>query len=347
MMKIREDLWQYLQRAEKPILLYGMGKGAESIHNRLRERGIGIDGIFASDGFVRGHSFLGHKVLSYGEARDLFGEMIVLLAFGSSLPPVLDNIKRIAKEQELYAPDLPVYGEGLFDLSYAAAHRQELSSVYERLSDELSRDTFEKIVAYRLTGKIDFLFSCESPVSEGYGLLELGKDEVYVDLGAYRGETVTEFLEYAGGCRRILAVEPDEKTFQKLSDALKEIPGAEALQAAAGEASGSVFFAMRGGRNSSAGGGEKGKWIRQEPLDRLAMDATYVKMDVEGAEGRVIAGGRELIAKKKPKLRISCYHRTEDLFSLPLQVLSLRPDYRVYLRHHPYLPWWDTEYYFV
>ena len=53
------------------------------------------------------------------------------------------------------------------------------------------------------------------------------------------------------------------------------------------------------------------------------------------------------ITRHRPKMLLSAYHRTEDLFALPLQVLELQPDYRLYLRHYPYLPAWDVNYYFV
>jgi len=343
---IEKDMWQHLKETNKPIFLYGMGKGAETIYAELTRRGIAVTGIFASDGFVRGHSFLGFPVVSYSQAKERYGDIIVLLSFGSSLPDVIANIKRIAAEQELYAPDVPVYGEGIFDLSYVREHKAELEQVYNALSDDLSRKTFKDVLLYRLTGKINYLFDCESSVAEGYELLQLGQHEVYVDLGAYRGETVTEFLEFAGA-KKIIAVEPDEKTFLKLQNNLMDIPQAEAMHLAIHHKTEEVFFAMRGGRNSSIGAGKKGKWIQGDCLDRIAPDATYIKMDVEGEEANAILGGKTLIAENRPKMRISCYHRTEDIFALPLQVLALRSDYKVYLRHHPYLPYWDTEFYFA
>ena len=67
---IREDLWEYLAHAQKPILLYGMGNGADKILDVCHARGIEIADTFASDGFVRGHSFHGKTVLSYSAAKE-------------------------------------------------------------------------------------------------------------------------------------------------------------------------------------------------------------------------------------------------------------------------------------
>ena len=54
-----KDIWTYLENTEKPIVVYGMGNGADKIIDRLTERNIKVADFFASDGFVRGHCFHG------------------------------------------------------------------------------------------------------------------------------------------------------------------------------------------------------------------------------------------------------------------------------------------------
>ena len=55
----------------------------------------------------------------------------------------------------------------------------------------------------------------------------------------------------------------------------------------------------------------------------------------------------ETIRAQKPVMEIAAYHKNEDLFAIPLQILAICPDYKVYLRHHPYIPAWETNYYFT
>ena len=64
-MTIRE-LWPYLQKTEKPIYLYGMGNGADTILDKLQSLGVQAAGVFASDAFVRHQNFRGYTVCSYG-----------------------------------------------------------------------------------------------------------------------------------------------------------------------------------------------------------------------------------------------------------------------------------------
>ena len=213
-------MWNSLKNNSKSIVLYGTGDGAEKIMRHLDMRGIPVSGIFASDGFVRTPRkiFHGFEVLSYAEAREKFGDMAVLVCFGSDRPEVIENVKRIASEQELYAPDVPVAGTDIFDREYYMQHRKDADEVYELLADEQSRRVFKDIIEYKLTGRLDPLFRCETPDSELWELLSPGTDESYLDLGAYTGDTVREFISVAGTYKEIFAFEPDKRNYRKLTE---------------------------------------------------------------------------------------------------------------------------------
>ena len=349
-MDLRENisLWERLKRTGKPVVLYGMGNGADKILDELTRRGIKAAGVFASDGFCRGQVFRGFPVVNYEQARARFGQMVVLIAFGTQLPEVMDRIGRIAREQELYVPDVPVYGGGVFDMRYYGEHERELQQVYDMLADDPSRAVFRDMIDYKLSGKPEYLYRCESSPGEAYEtILKLGDDECYVDAGAYTGDTVRDFLEAVDGYEKIFASEPDAKNFARLRNATEGIGGVTCLNVAAHEKEGELLFAQRGGRNSAASG--KGRAVPANSLDNLlaGQRVTYIKYDVEGEEEAALKGTERIIREQKPKLLVSAYHRNEDIFRIPLLVTALRPDYQVYLRHFPCIPAWDTNYYFV
>ena len=89
--------WEELKEAKLPIVLYGMGDGADRILAALAAHGLQAAGVFASDEFVRGQVFHSFPVLRYEEAKRRFGRMLVLLAFGTGLPAVLARIDQIAQ----------------------------------------------------------------------------------------------------------------------------------------------------------------------------------------------------------------------------------------------------------
>ena len=81
-------------------------------------------------------------------------------------------------------------------------------------------------------------------------------------------------------------------------------------------------------------------------IDTLLEDerVTYIKMDVEGAEMEALKGGKEQIKRNTPKLFIAAYHHDADIFLLPLFMWQLVPEYKVYLRKHPYVPAWELNF---
>ncbi|MBQ6823496.1 MAG: FkbM family methyltransferase [Clostridia bacterium] len=341
------ELWKRLQQSNKPIVLYGMGNGADRILDVMSSKGITASGVFASDGFVRHQMFRGFTVQSYGELKEQFGEMIVLVSFGTHRPEVIENIKRIMAEQEGYAPDVPVAGETLFDASFLDQHRAELARVYELLADERSKQVFERVIESKLTGLLPPLFASESWPREAWDLLELGQEESYLDLGAYNGDTVERFWEYSKGkYRQVIAVEPDVKNYKKLLKNTEHLPHIQCVNACVDEAVGEKHYLMDGGRKSHAldsGGIE----IPAVTVDLLAENQkiTFIKMDVEGMEAAVIKGAAQTIQRDRPAMQIAAYHRSEDLFALPLLVEEICPGAKIYLRHFKSVPAWDTDFY--
>ena len=352
-------LWDYLRQTKKRIVLYGMGDGAEKIKAVLDALDIPVADIMASDEFVRGHSFLGYRVKKLSEIEELYGDdFIILVCFGTQLPEVMERIYGIAQRHELYAPNVPVAGGGLFNLDYAREHRGELCEVYSMLADEQSKRVFEAVVRYKLSGRTDLLRAVETPAAEKFDLLEIGAQETYVDLGAYNGDTLVEFLnETSMQFTKLYAIEPDPKNYRKLLRRLYMISPSllEAYNAGAWNEDTTVMFSLRAGRSSHAvpAVGTTGinparfrevKMLRPDTVLQGAA-ATYIKYDVEGSELQALEGTRRTIEQFRPKLNVALYHRNEDMFALPLAVHEMNRKYSLYMRHHPYIPDWDTNLY--
>lgn len=346
------SLWRQLAHTEQPLVLYGMGDGADKLIARLAAIGRKPDGIFASDEFVRGQSFAGHKVLTLAQAEQCFGDMCVLVSFGTEDPAVLARIYSIAARHKTFAPHLPLFGDALFDENFVAVHKDELLAADELWADEASKVVYRSYLAYMWSGNISNLQAVESPREAAWRLLNPGTDEVFWDLGAYDGDTVADFMRLVDGrYRQIVAVEPDEKNCKKLRAALADIPRAQALPYAVWHTGGTLDFAGKAGRNSAVAeaAAKKVQSVAAVTLDDLLAETgcppTFIKFDVEGAEEAALHGGAALLAKYRPKLALSCYHRTEDIYRLPLLLKQLAPAYRLYLRHHPYVPGWETNIY--
>ena len=349
----QEDLWTHLQKTHKPVVIYGMGDGALKIMRVMERYNIPLRGIFASDGFVRGHSFEGFPVKHLADMEEEFGEFIILMAFAIHDAPTTEMIHRIAEKHEFYAPDVPVAGENLFTMDFYREHQKEFEEVYTWLADEQSRIVYRDILNFKVSGKLPYLIHCETSVEEAYAnIIQPNEQEDYADLGAYKGDTIQELLRFSNGkINSICVFEPDRKNYKKLClnvETMGLTEKANLLNVAAYKESGTMLFSNKAGRQSALSKTE-GIETPVESLDNALNGArvSFVNMDVEGGEKEAIEGCRKTIETWKPKMLISAYHRSEDLYALPMQMRQICPDYRIFFRHYRYIPAWDTNLYCI
>lgn len=339
-------LWDRLKNTDKPILLYGMGNGADMIIEVLEDLGLEYADTFASDGFVRGHCFHGKKVLSFSEAKEKYEDFIILLTFAVHDRPTMEKIREMAELYELYSPTVPIAGKGLFTMDYLRENADAFKKAYNMLCDEKSRKVFTDVLNFKISGKVQYLFDCESEKDEVYNeILKLGSNETIVDLGAYDGDTVREFLAATkGSYRKIYAFEPDKKNFRKLERKTEGTENLILFNLGAWDKKETLLFETKGGRNSRQE--STGKEVSFDSVDNVISDeVTFIKMDIEGAELKALEGARKTVEAYHPKLYVCAYHRNEDMFMLPFKIRELYPDYKIYFRHHPYIPAWESNFY--
>lgn len=343
------DIWTSLKTDSRPVVLYGTGNGADRIIDILERENIKISGIFSSTAFVRDRFFRGHRVETYSALRERFPDMHVLMCFGSAREEVLSFVREIAENNELSAPDVPVYGDNIFDTAFFETHRRELETVYSHLADGKSRDTFNKLVEFKLTGKTENLFSCEY---DNKDIFNLPEKCTYIDFGAYNGDTVLKFYEKFPRSR-IIAVEPDRRNFRKLTENTAHIENIAYYNALVSDCDGTVYLDNNKGR----GAHESGKGSL--PTDALTVDSLInkekqtlegplvLKFDVEGNELKALTGAERTIRELKPVIVCACYHRSEDYFTLPLKILEYNSAYKIYMRHYKGIPAWETDFIFI
>ena len=340
--------WEFLKETPLPIAVYGTGNGADRVFEEFERLGIKVSFVVASDGFVRERTFHGFPVKGMSQLENEIDDFVICLAFASPLPEVINNIKNLSTRHKVIMPSVPVFGDNIFNKDFLKSNLNDIEKAYSLLSDEKSKQTFENIIRFQITGNLDYCFSCEALKNEAFEILGLSDNESFLDLGAYRGDTVKEFLHYANGYEKIVAVEPDKKTFKKLQINCENLENCITLNNAVWSESKELFFDSDKGRGSSAK--EKGDSIFSVTVDELREKYgtfTYINIDVEGAEKEMLQGAKLTLKNDKPKLCMAAYHRSEDIFTLVNQINEINDDYKIYLRHHPHISFWDTNIYCI
>ena len=342
------SVWEKLQKTDEPIVMYGTGNGADKVVDIFEKLGITLSGITASSGFVRERFFRGLPVkpLEYFEGK--YDNFTIVVTFGTSIPDVMNNIFSLAERHRVLVPCVPVIGTEIFDRSFLNAHIEEINLAHSLLADETSKKIFEGYVSFQFGGRIEILKEIETPESEVYeSILSFNQNEAFIDIGAYRGDTVESFVNRTNGkYNKIIAAEPDFKTYQKLIKNCEELEGFVAYNAAITDYDGEIGFSSLAGRQSAVGGDNMIKALSLPTLCK-GCEPTFIKIDSEGCELEILKGGEEILRKLKPKMNVAAYHKGEDIFKLPILINSINPEYKIHLRHHPYIPAWDTLFYCV
>ena len=246
-------------------------------------------------------------------------------------------------------------------------HEQAILDAYDLFADGHSKGLFiSKLALMASEGNFelfkDFILAYSQPVlAFGLGnydgtpedyfyfnndVLSLSPGEVYIDVGAYDGDTVYAFVEACKKNRvdytRIHAFEPDPHCYQAL---LKNTAGYKnVICHPSGVWSQSQvlrFSTSENAINDQAGTIDYSGNIEIEVvgLDDFLREEkiTFIKMDPGGnVIPEAVHGAARIIAQHKPKLALGAYHALESIFEIPLLVRKICPDYKLYLRHNTY-----------
>ena len=207
--------------------------------------------------------------------------------------------------------------------------------IYHILEDSTSKNQFYNIVNFRVSYDLNFMrgFSNIEYLQYFEDFLNLGDDEVFIDIGGYDGFTSEEFAKKYPGYRSIHVFEPESEILDLAKDRLKKYKNINFYQLGLSDSKKILKFEKNGVGSKISSSGEVE--INVDRLDDVLKEKpTFIKMDIEGAESYAIEGAKKIIKQYRPKLAISVYHKKDDFWKIPMQILAIDSDYSIYLRHY-------------
>ncbi|HEV8068195.1 MAG TPA: FkbM family methyltransferase [Planctomycetaceae bacterium] len=332
--------------ADSPLVLFGAGRLGLIALKGLR--GIGIEPAAWADNNPRlqGTVVEGLPVYSAAEASAKFGgaTFVVTIYTGAGVRRQLTEmgLRAVACTHVFRQYPDTFLPHACLDLpSKLLPERRNILQAAKIWADDESRTEYLAQIRYRAL--LDEAVPPAHPGSMYFpeDLLKLIADEVFVDCGAFDGDSLRAFLDRSARCfGQIVALEPDPSNFQRLEKFVSGLPEGlrdkiRLVQAAVGSRRETVRFeaiGTAGSQVTSAGTYE----VRCLPLDEVLADcgASLIKMDIEGSELQALQGAQNTIRKHLPALSICLYHRQEDLWTIPLFIASLSDKYRLFLRRH-------------
>lgn len=218
-------------------------------------------------------------------------------------------------------------------------HLEDLIWLYQRLGDYRSK----KLLFGILYNWYDYDFKTLEDLMDHtfchYFDLDLIEchNEVFVDIGAYIGDTTLDFIHSYGenSYKRIYCYEMTPSTFSYLEKNVSKYKNIICRCKAVGDKNETLHMSMNNNSSSANTLTKTGQEVDAISLDSDITDQiTMIKMDIEGAEEKAIIGSKRHIQKEHPKLLISIYHNHEDIWKIPKLIEKICPGYTFYLRFY-------------
>jgi len=235
---------------------------------------------------------------------------------------------------EAFAPHM-FYAGWLEELFASRERHQALAGLW---ADDFSRRVHDAVIGYSLTADATLFadvvdWELYSPRGDFLPALE---SPVYIDAGAFDGDTIRLFIERQGEkFEKIYGFEPDPGTFARLRANFTSESRVIAINKGLYSKPCTLRFDNAGSRGSlltESSGIEVPVTSIDETLqgERISM----IKLNVEGAELEALVGAQDSIRRHAPVLAVSAYHLPDHLWKVPAAIRGLRDDYRLYLRQH-------------
>jgi FkbM family methyltransferase len=331
------------------LAIVGAGPEGRRLCEICEARGITIAALADDDPGKLGMVLAGAKVEPSARLVELDRAMPIIIASHRVLAAT-QRLRALGFSMVLPFAALQMLAPGVFPphmfydgwLQDLLDNKEHYGRLNIELGDDRSRQVLDAVIGYRLTADPIAL----APVMEQgrfhqglyhpTGLFELGDNEVYIDAGAYDGDSIRWFKQRVEDrYDRIIAFEPDPKTYARLKQNFAGDHSIMAINAGLHRQKSMLRFrddASRGAIFTEDG---------ERSIDVVTLDevlagerASYIKMNIEGAEIDALCGAHRTIGRWSPKLAISVYHRPNDLWHIPQLVRELGPSYELFLRQH-------------
>lgn len=323
---------KFVKNSPVPKYLFGRNIYAK----KLLEQ-VSIDGFI--DDFYSEDIYMDKRVV---KLEGVPKNALVLVLSGGNTKSALSRVKEFNLECLDYYSFYHYSGIDLTEVYMNENFRKEydenskkFEKIYSMLADDISKAHFYQVVNFRYSYDLKYLKDFKNLEDQQYfeDFLDLKHDEVFLDVGGFDGYTTEEFIKFCPDYKAVHIFEPEKKNIKKLQKRLKNYRDVNLYDIGLSNKKETLKFDISGSASKISGNGKIE--IKVDRLDDVLNDSfTFLKMDIEGAEELALDGARKNIKINHPKLAISVYHKANDLWKIPEQIMSIRDDYKIYLRHY-------------
>lgn len=218
----KNDKIAYLKNSCYPIVLWGAGSLAHSVKKYITKKGIAIDACLIDSKVGIGQEFEEIPIMNLQQLEEKYDKVNVVIGHSRyDLRSVLMQ-KSKAINNVIYFCNVCYEQYEPISYDFIKDNAEKYKNAYHSLEDELSKKCMIGYLNSKMIDDIAYIEQCMTETKNSYfnnELFEIGEEETYLDLGAYIGDTILEFLEISQSCyKKIIAFEPEETSFTQLND---------------------------------------------------------------------------------------------------------------------------------
>lgn len=335
----REIAAEFINGAEdRGKYIYGRNKEAASL-----AAFVPVDGFI--DDFAEDSSFEGKPILKLREVPR--GSLVVSAV--SAISPLtalrnlsnadLDHIDYFSLKEISRLPlkEIPFW-QGAKE--HFTQNRADYGYLYESFHDDESRDTFDKIMSFRLKNNLAQMTGFRTRLKDMYfeSFLKIPRESaIFFDVGAFDGYNSEHFARLYPEMSHAVLFEPIPDQARLLRRKFRGDCRFSVHELACSDQKGHVKFSIDSTASHISRDGN-GVDVRTAPIDsvveELGLYPHFLKMDIEGAEISALKGAAKMIKEKKPNLAISVYHAASHMTEAHRLLTDLHANYRFFLRHY-------------
>jgi FkbM family methyltransferase len=339
-------LLQRLRESGKPVLIYGAGVYAYVLNRYLAGSGIQVAAVMVDVAYKSDPTFMGLEVVATEDTLDRIAEYEVVIGT-ANYPAAVEKLIGLGLRHPhvIDVPDFLNIPDGFMTIDFVMKNAEAFERAYQLFADDLSRETYVAAINTKINEDVTYLRPYVRPDHLYFTSTEfpLRDDEILLDVGGFTGDSIHEFHEITKGrYRGIISLEPFQESFARLRatvDSLglsKVVP----LKIGAWDEKAVLSFATRELRIDNRIAEDGLEHIEVDTidaiLDSVQSPATMIKLDINGAEHRALAGARETIRRHRPRIAVKM-HVKEDFFRLPILLKEQAPDMKLYLRQRNFM----------
>ena len=224
---------------------------------------------------------------------------------------------------------------------YFEEHKDDIARIENLLADDKSRQVWKQMIEFRKTMNYKIHPGMEAEQYFAEDIIRLNEEETFIDCGGYDGQTSLDFIKrIKNKFRGIIIFEPDSNCMPMIRKNVPTDVRIKVIPKGVWDIETNISFVSSGDSVSHVAGEieqiQETETISIIPIDRCdeCKDATFIKMDLEGAEQNALRGAVGTIKRNKPKLAICIYHSDKDMLEIIDFIHELVPEYKLCVRHH-------------